>query len=41
MDIKNSEKSNITAYTKEEILVLIDFACNVSSPDFNNRSQPG
>jgi hypothetical protein len=45
MDIKNSEKqhekSNITAYTEEEILVLIDFACNVSSPDFNNRSQPG
>ena len=45
MDIKNSEKqhekSKITAYTEEEILVLIDFACNVSSPDFNNRSQPG
>ena len=45
MDIKNSdtqyEKSKITAYTEEEILALIDFACNVSSPDFNNGSQLG
>ena len=45
MEAKNAETQNDkpkgTAYTEEEILVLIDFACNVSSPDFNNRSQPG
>jgi hypothetical protein len=36
MEIKNSEteseKSKITAYTEEEILALIDFACTVSTP---------
>ena len=45
MEIKNSEteseKSKITAYTEEEILALIDFACTVSSPDFNNGSHLG
>jgi len=45
MEIKNSEtqceKPKITAYTEEEILALIDFACTVSSPDFNNGSHLG
>ena len=45
MDIKNSEtqyeRPKIIAYTEEEILALIDFACTVSSPDFNNGSQLG
>ena len=45
MEIKNSEteseKSKITAYTEEEILALIDFACTISSPDFNNGAHFG
>jgi len=45
MEIKNSEteseKSKITSYTEEEIVVLIDFACTISSPDFNNGSHFG
>jgi hypothetical protein len=28
---KESEKSKITAYTEEEIVALIDFACTVST----------
>ena len=45
MERKNSEteseKSKITAYTEEEILALIDFACTDSFSDFNNGARRG
>ena len=45
MELKNSEtepeKSKTTAYTDEEILALIDFACTDISPDFIAGSRLG
>jgi len=45
MEAKNAEtqaeKPKITAYTEEEIIALMEFACSVSSPDFNNGSRLG